>query len=261
MSGRLVVNTVITLLVIASILAVASIDVGPARVLLTLLAVLLVLVLPGLLMTPLLFPTRSLGLPERVVLALGISLAVMSLGGQLLNIFPLGIRTASWLALLALLVAGALVIHRARDLAPITGLLGRRIVVIRLDAMRPVLWFVPALALLVLAVVVSRIGLQETFGEGFTQLWIGPVSSDGRTTELGIRNAELGSTKYRLEMLVDGAVQQQWPSIVLSPDQEWHTHVALPADPAAHSLEAYLYLGNRPDELYRRVSLRREASP
>jgi hypothetical protein len=52
----------------------------------------LVLVLPGYAVTAALFPNRSLGVPERLVFSLGLSVAIVVLGGLLLNVTPFGVR-------------------------------------------------------------------------------------------------------------------------------------------------------------------------
>lgn len=248
------VGRIVAPIVIVSALGAMSLGMGLVDVLRAALAVLLVLVLPGLLVTSFLF-SRFGGVPERAALAVGISLAVMSLGGQLLNLFPTGIGSASWLVLIAVPVTAALLILRFRGREAFNGLPSQHSITLGPEPLRSVLWFVPSLALLTLAVVVSRMGAEDALDTGFTQLWIRPVVADTVIVELGVRSSEHGGDEYRLEMLIDGAVRQQWPSIDLSADQEWHTRVVLSSDQADQAVEAHLYLTDRPDEPYRRVRL------
>src|SRR5258708_13454543 len=63
----------------------------------------LVLVLPGYTLTEVLFRKRSLNAPERLVLSLGLSLAIDVLSGLFLNVLPVGLQPTSWAVLLGLL--------------------------------------------------------------------------------------------------------------------------------------------------------------
>src|SRR5260370_189481 len=70
------------------------------------LALPLVLVLPGYTLTEVLFRKRSLNAPERLVLSLGLSLAIDVLSGLFLNVLLVGLQATSWAVLLGLLTVG-----------------------------------------------------------------------------------------------------------------------------------------------------------
>src|SRR5207249_3376625 len=69
------------------------------------LALPLVFVLPGYTLTEILFHKRSLDISHRLVLSLGLSLAIDILGGFMLNLLPGGLQAISWAVLLGLFTA------------------------------------------------------------------------------------------------------------------------------------------------------------
>src|SRR5438067_5670942 len=105
--------------VVAAITLVATVLallVPPDIVFIRILTLPLVLVLPGYALTSALFPGRSLGVPERLVFSLSLSLAIAILGGLALNLTPWGLGTDSWAVLVAsiTLVACAVALIRRR---------------------------------------------------------------------------------------------------------------------------------------------------
>src|SRR5713101_8678422 len=69
------------------------------------LALPLVFGLPGYTLTGVLFHRRSLDTVHRMLLSLGLSVAMDIAGGLALNVFPIGLRPVSWSVLLAFLTA------------------------------------------------------------------------------------------------------------------------------------------------------------
>src|SRR5437660_56431 len=67
------------------------------------LALPLVFVLPGYILTELIFHKRSLDASHRLIFSLGLSVAMDILSGLLLNILPVGLKAISWAGLLGLL--------------------------------------------------------------------------------------------------------------------------------------------------------------
>lgn len=253
MAARSVLNVLVVLLVAGSVLALTPIGVGPLRVVL---GVLLVLVIPGLFVTSAVFPGRLFGVPERVALTLGTSLVVIALGGQLLNLTATGLHAVSWVILILAVVAVAVASRRLRDRKAVAGWL--RIDRSTIHAVRGAsrqLVLVAAAAVLVLAAfVVSRAGAEATATPGFTELWMRPTGTDAASVELGVRSAELSDAEYRLELRAQGEFRDDW-TFVLAPGQEWRTTFELPADLASERIDAELYRADRPDEVYRQVVL------
>src|SRR5579864_9288271 len=68
------------------------------------LALPLLFVLPGYTLTEALFHQRSLEASHRLILGLGLSLAIDILGGFVLNVLPVGLQGISWSVFLGLLV-------------------------------------------------------------------------------------------------------------------------------------------------------------
>src|SRR5262245_60324357 len=63
---------------------------------------LLAFVLPGLAATSALFPARAISRPERLVLTPGLSLALLVVGGLVLNVAGVKLTTLAWASLAAL---------------------------------------------------------------------------------------------------------------------------------------------------------------
>src|SRR5512139_3161335 len=82
----------------------------------------LVLFLPGYAITAALFPPRSLGVPERLLFSLGLSVIATALTGLALNVTPWGLQTSTWAIALAAIVwlACAIAWRRRRQDAAIT---------------------------------------------------------------------------------------------------------------------------------------------
>jgi uncharacterized membrane protein len=217
----------------------------------------LVLVLPGYALTLALFPGRALGWAERALFSLGLSLAVVALGGLALHLTPWGLRPATWAVLLVAitLAAGAVGLVRRRAAAPAA------------DPARPAGGLTVAQATLfaLAAVVLSGAlaltvrGAQEQETVGFTQVWMVEASPTNQArVRLGVSNREPSPTQFRLQLVVEGQARQTW-TLQLAPDQTWETAVDLPADLAPTAdVEGVLYRGDAPDVVYRRVKLGRE---
>ena len=212
------------------------------------------LVLPGYAIVAALFPQRALGIPERLVLSIGLSLAVAALGGLLLNWTSWGLRVESWAVLLCATtcLASVIAIKRRRRSPAVTsmpvgiGLSGRQALLLGLAAV----------------VVVAAIGLARTPApqqsvQGYTLLWMLP-SDDGNpnTVRLGVECMELAPTPYRLEVKVDGRIAQEWSSILLKPGAKWENRIVLPAGFGSGTVEAALYRLDDLQSVYRQVILR-----
>lgn len=219
----------------------------------------LVLLLPGYALTAALVPGPALGLAERVLCSIGLSLAAAALGGLLLNLAPGGLRDVAWAALLGNLTLVASLVALVRrlrlPLAPAR-------VAPPLSQTQALLFGLSAV-LVCGAVLVARDGAVQRPTAGFTQLWMQPSGVPGQErVRLGLANMEPGATHYRLELHAGGDLAAAWPAIVLGPDQRWEEEVALPpALPGVTTpLEAVLYRLDAPDTPYRRVTLREGSS-
>src|SRR5262249_13317704 len=241
---------------VAMTLALLAPDVGLAR---ALVALPLVLFVPGYAITAAAFPSGRLGAAERLLFSVGASLAVAALCGLMLHWTALGLRPAAWAVALGNVTLVSSLIALARRwrqpagdpapprVAPMTllggGLLGL------------------AALLVAGALLIARDGAIHQRATGFTQLWVLPDSAASQDhVRLGVSNREPGQVGYRLLVTASGTIIGSWPRITLGPDEQWEATVALPtAQPTAATVEAVLYRLDAPETAYRRVLFRRES--
>ena len=213
----------------------------------------LVLVLPGYTLTEVLFRKRSLNAPERLVLSLGLSLAIDVLSGLFLNVLPGGLQASSWAVLLGLLtVVFSLLAAYLRRGVPASGTQPLRF---RLSIYQGIL-FGLAILLAILSFVYIDIGVIQQPHPGFTQLWMLPEVQAGKSCDirLGVRSFESTSVKYRITMTMNGVPAITWPSVVLAPQEEWDRLVPIPPTAAEQVyIEGRLYRLDKPAAVYREV--------
>jgi uncharacterized membrane protein len=213
----------------------------------------LVLVLPGYTLTEVLFRKRSLNAPERLVLSLGLSLAIDVLSGLFLNVLPGGLQASSWAVLLGLLtVVFSLLAAYLRRGVPASGTQPLRF---RLSIYQGIL-FGLAILLAILSFVYIDIGVIQQPHPGFTQLWMLPEVQAGKSCDvrLGVRSFESTSVTYRITMTMNGVPAITWPSVVLAPREEWDRLVPIPPTAAEQVyIEGRLYRLDKPAAVYREV--------
>jgi hypothetical protein len=241
---------------VAMTLALLAPELGPAH---ALVALPLVLFVPGYAVTVAAFPAGRLGAPEQLLFNVGGSLAVVALAGLLLHWTALGLRPAAWavalgnLTLVACLVALARRWHYSADAIPrrrASGLTAGQAGMLGLAAL-----------LVGGALLIARDGALQQRAGGFTQLWVLPDSAASQeSVRLGLENREPGRSGYRLLVTASGTIIGSWPRITLGPDEQWEASIVLPTEqPAATTVEAVLYRLDAPETPYRRVLLRRDS--
>jgi uncharacterized membrane protein len=213
----------------------------------------LALVLPGYTLTEVLFRKRSLNAPERLVLSLGLSLAIDVLSGLFLNVLPVGLQATSWAVLLGLLtvVFSLLAVYLRRGV-PASGTQPLRF---RLSIYQGIL-FGLAISVAILSFVYIDVGVIQQPHPGFTQLWMLPEVQAGKSCDvrLGVRSFESTSVTYRITMTMNGAPVITWPSVVLAPQEEWDRLVPMPPTAAEEVyIEGQLYRLDKPAAVYREV--------
>jgi uncharacterized membrane protein len=217
------------------------------------LALPLALVLPGYTLTEVLFRKRSLNAPERLVLSLGLSLAIDVLSGLFLNVLPVGLQATSWAVLLGLLtvVFSLLAVYLRRGV-PASGTQSLRF---RLSIYQGIL-FGLAISVAILSFFYIDVGVIQQPHPGFTQLWMLPEVQAGKSCDvrLGVRSFESTSVTYRITMTMNGAPAITWPSVVLAPQEEWDRLVPIPPTAAEEVyIEGQLYRLDKPAAVYREV--------
>jgi uncharacterized membrane protein len=217
----------------------------------------LVLVLPGYALLSATFPERALEIPERLVFSLGLSLAIVILGGLALNWTPFGLRASSWAVLLAgiTLAASAVALVRRRGQS-MAGQGWLRVGNVGFTLRKGLLLGLAA-AIVCGALAVSIIGAERQSYARYTQLWIlraGGASAEN-AVRLGISNMESTAMEYRLDVNVGGKVVKQWSAIDLEPNKQWESTLVLPPTTSVTSVEADLYRADAPAMIYRHVVL------
>lgn len=230
-----------------TILTMALTTTGIRNVVQMVLAVSLVLVLPGYTMVTALFPKRTLGVAEQLLFVLGLNLAVAALAGFILNLTPWGVRGESWAIFLGFVTLAASVVAFARRQPsalskPWNIALGGR----------QALLFSLAALLTIGAVGVARSGAIQQPTTPFTQLWITPVDEASPSmVRLGVRNMELTTEHYTMQLKTGSTVMQEWTTIALAPGETWEVTVELENGQATPQLEAFLYRASEPNHVYR----------
>ena len=242
---------------VAMTLALLAPEVGPTR---AIVALPLVLFVPGYALTMAAFPAGRLGAAEQMLFNVGGSLAVAAIAGLLLHWTALGLRPAAWAVALGNLTLVASLIALARRfrqpavasavLPPrLAGLTGGQAALLGLAAL-----------LVGGALLVARDGAIQQRASGFTQLWVLPdAAASQASVRLGLSNREQEQIGYRLLVTASGTIVGSWPRITLGPDEQWEASVDLPiARPTPATVEAVLYRLDAPETPYRRVLFRRE---
>ncbi len=211
-----------------------------------------VLFVPGYAITAAAFPNASLRELERLLLSLGLSLAAIIVGSLLLYWMPSGLNTYSWAALLFVITIVASLIalvHRIRHPGdhtslPRFGFEWKQLLLLTLSVL-----------LLIAALDLARTPLPSQGIEGYTELWMVPVSSDNpNIVRVGIASKELATTRYQIIVQAAGQNIREWSSIQVPPGQTWETTLALDPDSAGKMVQVLLYRGDTPNDVYRRVS-------
>jgi len=214
----------------------------------------LTLFLPGYAIVAVAFGSSELAPPKRLTLSVGVSLMVLVLGALVLNVFPFGIRTASWAVLLALVVVAACrgaALRRGRPQP-------RRKSRSPLAGYRPSWGAVAMLAAAVVlagaALVLAQKPLSAKHAEGFTALWMLPTDSREDAVRVGVVSSEQDPASYRLTIEV-GKSQSHDYRVDLDPGEEESFEVEVPRAPGSRRhVVASLYREEKPQHLYRRVT-------
>lgn len=246
----------------------------PSRLLIVgiVLAMPLVFVLPGYTLTQVLFRRRSTEPPDElilrpslkiwqpvsaidyIVLSLGLSMAIDVLLGFILNVFPIGLRSQSWvisLGLLTTILALLAAYLRRKDIVKF----GRR--------SRPRITIYECI-LFGLAMIVASVAVWSSIlrppqpQPSFTQFWMIPSkqAEDTCTVLIGVRSYESTSVTYRIVMTINSTQVNNWSPVVLIPQEEWDQSVAIkPVASDSMYIEALLYRADKPQVVFREVHM------
>ncbi len=228
------------------------------------LALPMVFFVPGYTLTEVLTHTRGLDIFYRLTLSLGLSITLDILGGLLLNVFPFGLRAASWIALLSLLTllfAVILFLLRRRTYSSSAGVAtpqtGFVLAQNRFVLVRDGLLFAFALTLVISSLVYATRGVAQQPRAGFTQLWMLPASHSAPSCDLniGLHSFENETVTYSAVMTSNGTSTMLWSQLVLEPDQTWQASVTAKPTETVKTLfvQVKLYRSDKPEAVYREV--------
>jgi hypothetical protein len=208
----------------------------------------LVLILPGLAIERALLPLDERG-PERLVVALGASAAIVVLAAIILDLIGLPLEAAVWAPVLVTVTVVASAVGHARHLY-------LRRPSSQLMPSRPAGALLIALALLLItgALVLGTTPLSAPGGTpGYTALWIQTDAAQGAAAIA--RSGQLHPVRYELSVSVDGRPVDASPSFTLAPGEEYRARVPPPLRSGAR-ITALLF---RLDHGTRRLSRRADA--
>jgi hypothetical protein len=198
-------------------------------------ATLLVLVLPGYVLSIALLPAQRDPF-ERLLLAIGLSVCVAVLGGVLIDRLGTGLTSRSWSVALGVFTIAACIVAARRRAATVdeppptitpqpVKRNGRRPVVLTAIG-------VAAVAIVAGALVIARLPSSSAHVLGSTALWIKPVDVSAGTFSVGVRNDEVGQTTYRVLAAVDETHRVLIRTeLTLSPGEQrtFHSDVPVPS--------------------------------
>ncbi|HEX5592923.1 MAG TPA: DUF1616 domain-containing protein [Solirubrobacterales bacterium] len=226
----------------------------PVEIVRVIAALPLTLYLPGFVFVAASFDGEELEPLKRVTIEVAASLIVLVLGAFLLNIFPFGLTTGSWAALLALfVVVGCFVAARRRGAAqperrPLFGGVGR-------PSTRTALLLGAAILVGAASIALAQRPLPAKHAEGYTALWMLPTDAEEDAVVVGVESNEQDPAAYRLRVVQAGGSQSQTFRVKLDPGEEKTFEVEVPrgATGTKHVV-ASLYREGDPGHLFRRVT-------
>ncbi|MBA2681979.1 MAG: DUF1616 domain-containing protein [Ktedonobacteraceae bacterium] len=235
---------------IASILCVLIPN--PLPWLRTVLALPLIFVLPGYLLTELLFYWRKIAPSHRLLLSLGLSIVIVILSGLLLNILASGLQSVSWAACLSSITLLEIIVVAVRR-----GRIAGSEIKIKMLNVYEYCLFGLALSGIIFALLYARAGMAQQPHEGFTQFWIVPAGGNACAVKLGMHSFESGQTAYSVSVSAnDVPISTQLPDTLKAGEQVEQT-LELPTGVHGETVNvrARLYRLDRPGEVYRSVNI------
>ncbi len=213
----------------------------------------LIFVLPGYTLMTVLFHKSFIGPSYRLLLTFGLSLGLDILSGLFLNFFPMGLQMLSWAVLLGgetlLFCLVAMYLRRGIVQQSIPQMQGKHTTISNF------LLFGLAVIVVFLSLWYSTFGATQQPRPGFTQLWMlaaNQSNNKGCAVRVGIQNLEGEPMKYQLKMKIMESLSNTWPSIELTPQQEWNQVVEIPSGiSGSGTVEAQLYRADKTDIVYR----------
>lgn len=227
--------------VLAGIAALGALDGLP--IIRALLTVPLVLFVPGYALVSALFPALVVPAVERLLMAVGGSIALAIVAGLVLGVTPIGLNAAAWamvLVTLTLVLIGVAWARRVR-----AGVVGARPHIASMPLRAAILMFI---SVLVIADVLlgARLAATQAQTPVPVQLWLIPVSGAHEQARLGMRAGPDGGD-FHIALTTQGESIHDF-NVHLAPQQTWETVVLFPEEIRAQPIVARLYEGTSEQE-------------
>jgi uncharacterized membrane protein len=216
----------------------------------------LALLAPGYALTTAFLPSLAQVFPNRLMYAIGLSLAATILTGLALNLTAEGLTGTLFTGVLGSisLAAGVVaLLRRWREFEPEDEV---RLPAFRLRASHAAM-FAAAALLVVGALVVTRTAAVGEPHPGFTQLWLTPFyPSSKQYVEIGLHSYENEPVDYRVVYRIGGEVVSEWSPVRLEPDGLWQKVMHIGEAPQqGERAEVVVYRLDDPEEVYRHATL------
>jgi uncharacterized membrane protein len=211
----------------------------------------LTLFLPGYAITAATFARKPPAWSSMLVLSVALSLAVLALGGLVLNYMPGGVREITWALLLVLVVLNGCRSAALRRARPPAG--APAWPKLRID--RTTGGLLGGAALMVVAtLVLATTSLPANDAVGYTELWISSgADAEAAVARVGVRSVEKRETAYFLRVRL-GNEKPVVELFELRPGETMIVRVPGRPRPSPIRLTAALFKQSRPTEIYRRVT-------
>jgi uncharacterized membrane protein len=185
----------------------------------------LVLFIPGYVLVEALMPSLARATLERIVLSIGLSLAVAVLSGLALNWTPWGIGGRQSTVLLSLLALSAIFFTHVRERRQrVTAEeWPGRVSLERYGLNWRRLGMIGVAGLLVTTAVIFSAQSATLANPGFTETWI--TQEHSGSVEVGVRNRTSQEQTYRLQLTIDGRSVLSQDQLRLAPGQQWSAAV------------------------------------
>jgi signal transduction histidine kinase len=233
---RLIDHPDLWLAALAALGAVAAVILGASPLVRAVVAVPLVLFLPGYALVSMLIPALVIPAVERLLLAAGSSIAVTILAGLALAWSGVGLGPLSWAVTLAVITLVSLAVAWFRRLR--RGLVGPGLGFATMPRLA-------ALMVLVAALVAADVvlGSQLIAGEQQSpapaEMWMLPIDQAPANARLGVRAGADGGN-YVVRVSEEGVELQEF-SISLRPEEVWERLISFTPEVRARPIVARLY--------------------
>lgn len=212
-----------------------------------------VFIVPGLSITNNLFHGLPQPFYERIAYSIGLSVALLALGGLVLHGLGLGFQTQVWMLLLCGVTIVNLAINAAR---PARGNIEETYRLADFSLLE-FLFYTLACVIVVTAILFSIAGDQYPTTR-FTELWVTQENESASVLNIGVSNHEMQTVSYQIEVLVNRRPVYRQNIDNLNSNLTWEAHITLPEPPPMGDIvQVQLYRQDQPDAIYRTVHVRR----